>query len=56
MTPMFCLLPEDVTDDEAEKIVAFLGSLTGDVPEVTLPALPVETKATPRPVSEGLPQ
>ncbi|ARE41654.1 Cytochrome c551 peroxidase [Rhodovulum sp. P5] len=42
-------LGEEVSDDEAEKIVAFLHSLTGEVPEVTLPVLPAETSATPRP-------
>ncbi|WP_229665359.1 hypothetical protein [Paracoccus acridae] len=43
---------EDVTDAEAEQIVAFLESLTGEGPEITLPSLPVETNATPRPSSE----
>lgn len=45
-------LGEDVTDAEAEQIVAFLESLTGDVPAVTLPILPAETADTPRPSSE----
>ncbi|WP_306736304.1 cytochrome-c peroxidase [Marimonas arenosa] len=45
-------LGEDLSDDEADKIVAFLGSLTGEVPEVTYPVLPAETAATPRPTGE----
>ncbi|TCP42929.1 cytochrome-c peroxidase [Rhodovulum marinum] len=42
-------LGEEVSDEEADKIVAFLESLTGEVPEVTLPVLPAETATTPRP-------
>ncbi|MBN2906039.1 MAG: cytochrome-c peroxidase [Rhodobacteraceae bacterium] len=42
-------LGEEVSDDEADKIVAFLHSLTGEVPEVTLPVLPAESATTPRP-------
>ncbi len=45
-------LGEDLTDEEADKIVAFLGALTGDVPEVVYPILPAETAATPRPTGE----
>lgn len=42
-------LGEELTSDEADKIVAFLGSLTGDVPVVEYPVLPAETAGTPRP-------
>ena len=38
-----------LSDDEENAIVAFLGSLTGKMPEVTLPVLPAETADTPRP-------
>ncbi len=39
-------------DDDAEKIVAFLDSLTGQIPTITLPVLPPETATTPRPTAE----
>jgi cytochrome c peroxidase len=42
-------LGEELTDDEADKIVAFLGSLTGEMPVVEYPILPAETATTPRP-------
>lgn len=42
-------LGEEVSDEEADKIVAFLHSLTGEVPEVVVPVLPSETSGTPRP-------
>ncbi|THD84577.1 cytochrome-c peroxidase [Aliigemmobacter aestuarii] len=45
-------LGEELSDQEADQLVAFLGSLTGKVPEVTLPLLPAETTGTPRPTSE----
>ena len=45
-------LGEELADDEADKIVAFLESLTGPVPEVSLPTLPPETVTTPRPTAE----
>ncbi len=45
-------LGEDLSDEEADQIVAFLGALTGDMPEVTYPVLPAETAATPRPTGE----
>ncbi|TCO70514.1 cytochrome c peroxidase [Rhodovulum euryhalinum] len=48
-------LGEEVSDEEAVKIVAFLESLTGEVPEVTLPTLPAETANTPRPTAEVVP-
>jgi cytochrome c peroxidase len=45
-------LGEDINDEEADLIVAFLESLTGRVPEVTYPILPPETATTPRPSGE----
>lgn len=45
-------LGEELSDEEANAMVAFLESLTGAVPEVTLPVLPPETQSTPRPVAE----
>lgn len=45
-------LGEDINDAEADLIVAFLGALTGKVPEVTYPILPAETGMTPRPSGE----
>lgn len=38
---------------ETEAIVAFLGTLTGRQPTVTVPQLPVETATTPRPAGFG---
>ena len=38
-----------LTDEETSKIVAFLGTLTGDNPIVTYPVLPASTEATPKP-------
>ena len=38
--------------EETAQLVAFLDSLTGTLPSVTLPVLPAETAATPRPSSE----
>lgn len=38
-----------VNDEEARKIVAFLKTLTGAIPEVTVPVLPPSVAATPRP-------
>ncbi len=45
-------LGEELADGEADKIVTFLESLTGPVPEVSLPTLPPETVTTPRPTTE----
>jgi cytochrome c peroxidase len=45
-------LGEALTDEEANQVVAFLDSLTGKLPEVTVPVLPAETAATPRPTAE----
>jgi cytochrome c peroxidase len=38
-----------LNDGEVSQIVAFLGSLTGDQPNVTLPILPASVVTTPRP-------
>jgi len=38
-----------ISDDEAEKIVTFLGALEGKKPEITYPQLPKSTAATPKP-------
>ncbi|MBO9398051.1 cytochrome-c peroxidase [Shimia sp. R9_2] len=45
-------LGEELTDEDASQIVAFLDSLTGALPPVTYPVLPAETAATPRPSGE----
>jgi len=45
-------LGEELSEDETNKIVAFLGSLEGAVPPVLVPTLPAETSATPRPTAE----
>ena len=45
-------LGEELSDKEADQIVAFLESLTGALPEVSVPVLPPETAATPRPTAE----
>ncbi|WP_421709424.1 cytochrome-c peroxidase [Algihabitans sp.] len=45
-------LGQVLPDEEAAAIVAFLDSLTGEVPEVPVPALPPETATTPRPTAE----
>lgn len=42
-------LGEELNDEEVGQIVAFLGSLTGTVPQITYPILPPETAETPRP-------
>ena len=43
-----------LTDDEADKIVAFLNSLTGKIPEdsLKLPVLPPSTPETPKPKAD----
>lgn len=48
-------LGEELSDQEADQLVAFLDSLTGEVPEVTLPTLPAESASTPRPSAEIMP-
>ncbi|AXX96974.1 cytochrome-c peroxidase [Profundibacter amoris] len=45
-------LGEELSDTETDQIVAFLGTLEGAVPPVTLPTLPAETASTPRPTAE----
>jgi cytochrome c peroxidase len=45
----------ELNEQEVDQIVAFLGSLTGEVPEVTYPILPTETLNTPRPTGEVIP-
>lgn len=45
-------LGESLKPEETAQMVAFLDSLTGKLPEITLPVLPPETDATPRPTSE----
>lgn len=42
-------LGQQLTDDEVGKITAFLESLSGDQPQVTLPILPASVASTPRP-------
>ena len=43
-------LGTELNDDEVKSIVAFLKTLTGNVPEVTYPVLPPSTANTPKPV------
>jgi len=45
-------LGEELSDTETDQIVAFLGTLEGAVPPVTLPTLLAETASTPRPTAE----
>lgn len=47
-------LGEALEEDDAVAIVAFLESLTGQMPEIVYPVLPPETATTPRPVGEIL--
>lgn len=47
-------LREALSDSEEVQMVALLASLTGKVPEVTVPVLPAETATTPRPRAEVL--
>lgn len=44
-------LGEALEPEETAQLVAFLDSLTGTLPEITLPVLPPETAGTPRPTS-----
>lgn len=46
-------LGKNLTDLQIEKISAFLRTLTGDLPDMTLPELPPSTKATPKPEPFG---
>lgn len=43
-------LGKDISDAEADKIVAFLGALTGEQPNVRVPILPASGPQTTRPV------
>jgi len=45
-------LGEALKPEETAQLVAFLDSLTGTLPTITLPRLPSETATTPRPTSE----
>ena len=45
-------LGEDLEDGDVDRIVAFLGSLEGRIPEVVYPVLPAETDDTPLPSGE----
>ena len=40
-----------ITDADADRIVAFLNTLTGTQPKVLHPILPPNSESTPRPVS-----
>lgn len=42
-------LGTQLSEDEVKAITAFLGTLTGDQPQVTFPVLPPRTKDTPKP-------
>lgn len=42
-------LGETLTDEETNKIVAFLRTLTGDQPSIIIPTLPPSTSVTPKP-------
>ncbi len=44
-------LGKELSDLEVNQIVSFLKSLTGRMPEVTYPSLPLESAATPRPTA-----
>lgn len=41
-----------LTDDEIKKIAAFLRTLTGERPKITMPLLPPSTEKTPKPVTK----
>ena len=45
-------LGEEISDEAATQIVAFLDSLTGTLPPLTYPLMPAETATTPRPSGE----
>ena len=42
-------LGREFETDEIDRVVAFLGTLTGDQPSFALPVLPPSTDKTPRP-------
>lgn len=43
-------LGKELTEKQTKEMVAFLNSLTGEQPQITLPILPPSNKNTPRPV------
>lgn len=43
-------LGQKLTEKETKEMVAFLNSLTGEQPQISLPILPPSNKETPRPV------
>ena len=45
-------LGAELNDAEVKAITAFLGALTGKMPEIVYPVLPPETATTPRPTAE----
>ncbi|MGX0875845.1 cytochrome c peroxidase [Roseovarius sp. MBR-154] len=45
-------LGTEINEQETDQIVAFLGALTGRMPEVVYPVLPAETLQTPRPTGD----
>ncbi len=45
-------LGADLSEAEIDQITAFLGALTGEVPQIVYPILPAETAVTPRPTGE----
>ncbi|MFP4273516.1 MAG: cytochrome-c peroxidase [Paracoccaceae bacterium] len=49
-------LGAELSEGEVDSIVAFLHSLTGEVPEVVYPVLPAETETTPHPTGEVVPE
>jgi len=48
-------LGRDLSEEEIADITAFLKTLTGEIPEVVVPQLPVSTSTTPRPVTMTAP-
>ena len=46
-------LGRELNEEEIDNVVAFLKTLTGDQPEITLPILPPSTNDTPRPQPFG---
>ncbi|MBD3794018.1 MAG: hypothetical protein IE889_07670 [Campylobacterales bacterium] len=42
-------LNKEISDENANKIVTFLKSLTGEKPTITYPILPAESSETPQP-------
>lgn len=47
-------LGTELTEQEVDDIVAFLHTLTGEMPDVVVPQLPVSTADTPRPVTMNI--